>query len=106
MPTSDLDHLPAIADISLTVIGKGLSLSSYVATCVEIFRRHGLGVNIHALGSNVEGPLPEILTALEECHRQLHAEGIARIVTDIRLTTRIDRSQSIDEKISSLKRGA
>lgn len=96
------EELYAIADVSITVIGQGLSISPYVARCLTVFQRAGLRTNIHALGTNVEGSVSAILDCIKECHSLLHTDGVARIVTNLTLTSRTDRPQSIQEKIHSV----
>ena len=99
MKTDDLD---AIADLSIAVIGKERSISPHVAMCVKILRHAGLRTLTHALGTNVEGPLDRVLGAIGECHRQLHAAGLARLVSNITIATRTDRTQTIEEKIAAV----
>jgi len=95
------EHI-AIADLSISAIGEGRSLSPYVAKCLNVFTQAGLRTNIHALGTNIEGPLPKVLSCIETCHNILHEDGVARIISNIRLTTRTDRMQSIEEKINAV----
>lgn len=42
-------------------------------------------------GTNVEGPIEAVWRALQQCHEAVHAMGVERIATDIRLGTRTDK---------------
>ena len=42
-------------------------------------------------GTNVEGPISIVWCALQRCHEAVHAMGVPRIATDIRLGTRTDK---------------
>ncbi|WFD32430.1 acetylornithine transaminase [Malassezia sp. CBS 17886] len=42
-------------------------------------------------GTNLEGPISVVWRALERCHEAVHAMGVDRIATDIRLGTRTDK---------------
>ena len=57
--------MKAIADISIIPLGVGLSLSSYVAACEEVFTEHGLEPRLHANGTNVEGEWDTVMDALK-----------------------------------------
>ena len=95
--------MKAIADISIIPLGVGLSLSSYVAACEEVFGEHGLEPRLHANGTNVEGDWDVVMTALKACHEKLHGMGVPRIASNIRLGTRVDREPSMDAKLQSVE---
>ncbi len=95
--------MKAIADISIIPLGVGLSLSSYVAACEKVFTEAGLEPRLHANGTNVEGEWDVVMTALKTCHERLHEMGVPRVATNLRLGTRIDRDQSMDAKLESVK---
>lgn len=95
--------MKAIADIAIIPLGVGLSLSRYVAACEEIFAEAGLEPQLHANGTNVEGEWNEIMAALERCHEKLHSMGAPRIATNLRIGTRIDRPQTMDDKVRSVE---
>jgi len=92
-----------IADISIIPLGVGLSLSKYVAACERIFVSAGLEPKLHANGTNVEGDWDVIMAALKRCHDKLHAMGVPRVATNVRLGTRTDREPSMDAKIASVE---
>jgi len=100
---AEVTTVKAIADISIIPLGVGLSLSSYVAACEEIFAEHGLEPKLHANGTNVEGDWDRVMGALKACHEKLHSMGVPRIATNVRLGTRVDREPSMDAKMSAVK---
>jgi uncharacterized protein (TIGR00106 family) len=95
--------MKVIADIAIVPLGVGISLSTYVAACEQVFIKAGLKPQLHANGSNVEGPWDEVFSALQHCHRVVHEMGAPRISTTIRLGTRNDREQSMADKIASVE---
>lgn len=95
--------MKAIADISIIPLGVGLSLSSYVAVCEKIFSEAGLDPKLHANGTNVEGDWNTVMEALKTCHERLHALGVPRIATNVRLGTRVDRDASMAAKLQSVR---
>ncbi|WFD44112.1 acetylornithine transaminase [Malassezia psittaci] len=47
-------------------------------------------------GTNLEGPISVVNQAITQCHEAVHAMGVERIATDIRLGTRTDKAQNQD----------
>ncbi len=93
-----------IADLCVTPIGVGTSVSEYVAACQRVLRDAGLEPLMHAYGSNVEGEWETVFGALQRCHEVVHEMGAPRISTSVRLGTRTDRDQTMQDKIDSVER--
>ncbi len=93
----------AIVDVSIIPIGVGVSLSKYVAVCEKIFVERGLKTSLHSNGTNVEGDWDVAFNAIKACHKTLHEMGAPRIATTIRVGTRVDRKQSMEDKIRSVQ---
>jgi uncharacterized protein (TIGR00106 family) len=91
-----------LVDISVVPLGVGLSLSPYIAECERIFRSAGLKTALHAYGTNVEGEWDDVFGAVKRCHEALHAMGAPRISTNMRLGTRTDREQTMEQKVRSV----
>ena len=93
-----------IADFCVIPIGVGTSVSRYVAICQDVLEESGLVHSMHAYGTNVEGEWDDVMRAIRRCHDLVHAAGAPRISTTVRIGTRIDRMQSMEEKIESVQR--
>ena len=93
-----------IADICVIPLGVGLSVSKHVAACERIFQDAGLTHQLHAYGTNVEGDWDVVMAALKRCHEVVHEMGAVRISTTVRLGTRSDREQSMQDKLDSVAR--
>ena len=92
-----------IADVCIIPIGPGTSLSPYVAACVKVLKSAGLKTNIHAHGTNVEGEWDAVFGAIKRCHEVVHQMGVVRISTSIKVGTRTDKNQSMQDKINAVK---
>jgi len=92
-----------IADVTIIPIGVGVSLSPYVAACEQIFTEHGIQHELHANGTNLEGDWDEINAALRACHQKLHEMGVPRLSTSLKLSTRVDREQTMADKVRSVE---
>ncbi|MEE9367739.1 MAG: MTH1187 family thiamine-binding protein [Pontiella sp.] len=94
--------MKVIVDLTVVPIGVGISLSKYVAACEEVLNRFGLKTALHANGTNIEGEWGEVFAAIKECHEKVHGMGAPRIHTNIKLGTRNDREQSLEDKVNSV----
>lgn len=91
-----------IVDLCVVPLGVGVSVSRYVALCQKVLTEKGLQHQMHAYGTNIEGPWDEVMAAIKVCHEKIHDLGAPRISTTIKLGTRVDKSQSMQDKIDSV----
>jgi len=94
--------MKVIVDLTVVPIGVGVSLSKYVAACEDILNRPGLKTSLHANGTNIEGEWDDVFAAIKACHDKVHGMGAPRIHTTIKLGTRTDREQSLEDKVDSV----
>ena len=90
-------------DLSVVPIGVGTSLSSYVAACEKIVQERGLKRTLHAFGTNIEGEWDEVFAAVKRCHEVLHEMGAPRVHTSLRVGTRTDKPQTLEDKVRSVE---
>lgn len=90
------------ADFCLIPMGDHASIAPYIASVQGILADHGLSHQLHAYGTNVEGEWDSVMTAIKACHELLHDSGVLRISTSIRVGTRIDRTQTNQQKIEAV----
>ena len=79
-----------------------MSVSKYVAECERILKDAGLKTKLHAYGTNIEGEWDTVFDAIKQCHQVVHEMGAPRISTTLKFGTRIDRAQTMDDKITSV----
>lgn len=87
------------AEICLIPLTGELSLTPYIARCQQVLEAAGLSPQLHAYGTNVEGDWDTVMHALRDCHEAVHAMGAPRIHTSVKLGTRTDRAQSLQDKV-------
>jgi uncharacterized protein (TIGR00106 family) len=95
--------MKAIVDLCVVPIGVGVSVSSYVTACERVLREAGLESRLHAFGTNIEGEWEQVFDAIRRCHEVVHEMGAPRITTTIKLGTRTDRDQCMDDKVRSVE---
>jgi uncharacterized protein (TIGR00106 family) len=91
-----------IMDVCIVPMGVGVSVSEYVVECHKILKNAGFKTQLHAYGTNVEGDWDTVMAAVKACHEKVHGMGAPRITTTIKLGTRIDRAQTMEDKVSSV----
>jgi uncharacterized protein (TIGR00106 family) len=96
--------MKVIVDLCVVPLGVGVSVSDHVAECVRVLRAAGLQTHTHAYGTNIEGEWDLVFAAIKTCHERVHELGAPRITTTIKLGTRTDREQNIDDKVRSVER--
>ncbi len=96
--------MTVIIDFCVVPVGVGTSVSRYVALCQEVLEESGLTYQMHAYGTNVEGEWEEVFSAVRRCHEVVHSAGAPRISTSMRVGTRVDRDQTMSEKIESVQK--
>lgn len=92
-----------IMDLCVVPIGVGLSVSKYVVACHKIIEAAGLKSSLHAYGTNIEGEWDAVFDVVKKCHETIHGMGAPRITTTIKVGTRNDKAQSMEDKISSVE---
>jgi len=91
--------MKAIAEVQIIPIGAGVSVRKEVMRAHELLEQSGLGIVLHANGSNMEGELGEILGAIQRTIETLHAEGVVRLSTHVKVGTRVDKVPSMEGKL-------
>jgi uncharacterized protein (TIGR00106 family) len=68
-----------------------------------VLEEAGLKTRLHAYGTNIEGEYDAVFAAIRRCHERIHAMGAPRITTTIKLGSRTDRRQTMEDKIRSVE---
>ena len=89
-------------DICVVPMGVGVSVSKYVVECQRIFEQAELNHEMHAFGTNVEGHWDKVMAAVKLCHEKMHEMGAPRCISTLHVGTRVDREQSIRDKLDSV----
>jgi len=92
----------AIMEISIVPIGKGPSLSAYVADCIRVLKASGLPYELTAMGTNIEGPLKDLLRVAHKMHQAPFRKGVGRVLTTIKIDDRRDKKGTLSGKKKSV----
>lgn len=95
--------MKVMIDLSVVPIGVGVSVSAYVAACEGVLKEAGLSHTLHAFGTNIEGEWDDVFAAVKRCHEVVHQMGAPRVHSSLRVGTRTDKAQSLDDKVRSVE---
>lgn len=93
----------AVVELTIVPIGvENTSLSSYVAQALKVLRASSLKHELTAMGTIVSGDLDEILKVARQMHESVFSAGAMRVVTQIRIDDRRDKTGSPERKVQSV----
>ena len=95
----------AIAEASVVPLGtKSPLVSQYVARSIKVLEQEkGMKYETTAMGTIMEGDLDEILAMVKKMHEEIFGEGVARVVTTVKIDDRRDKAQGMKAKLDSLR---
>jgi uncharacterized protein (TIGR00106 family) len=91
-----------LLDFSMTPLGKGESVSPYVARCLAIVAASGLDYRLHAMGTTLEGELDQVLDVVRRCFQALQAD-CDRISCSIKIDYRKGPAGRLDGKVQKVQ---
>ncbi len=92
-----------IAEFSISPTGKGVSVSEYVARCLDLVDRSGLAYRLNPMGTVVEGSFDEVMALIARCHKAVAAD-CDRVSTIIKIDDRKGARNQIEEKVAKVER--
>lgn len=92
-----------LVEFSIVPIGRGESVSQYVAECLELIERSGLEYRLNPMGTVVEGGYDEVMALIRECHMHV-MEQCGRVITTIKIDDRKGATGMIESKIKSVEK--
>ncbi len=88
-----------IAELTITPLGVGTSVSRYVRAAFEAIKTTGLNIQLTPMSTVVEAStLDEIFEAVKRGEEAMINEGALRIVIDIKIDHRLDKDATMDSK--------
>ena len=90
-----------IAEFSIVPIGKGESVSQYVAECLKIVRASGLDHELTPMGTVVQGQFDDAMAVIIACHKKVRSMS-DRVLTSIKIDDR-KGEKPMRQKIESVE---
>jgi len=80
------------------------SVSHHIANVQKLLAASGIKYSMHSAGTTLEGSWDEVMKVMGQAHTMLHNQGVTRIQTDIRIGSRTDKTQSMEDKVSAVEK--
>jgi uncharacterized protein (TIGR00106 family) len=93
----------ALLEFSITPLGAGDSVSQYVAKAVEVIDSSGLDYRLHAMGTEVEGDLGQLLDVLKRAIEAVSAD-CDRVSVSAKIDVRKGHSGTLSAKVASVEK--
>lgn len=107
MRTHHIKDKIIVAEISLVPIVEGkTSMSREISVAfAAIEKTKGLKATLTGMGTQVEAEdLKNILAAVEAAHKAVIRSGASRVISTIRIDERLDKSQTLDARVLTVKK--
>jgi uncharacterized protein (TIGR00106 family) len=94
----------AIAAVSISPVGEGTSVSSYVAAALAVCRAQDrVRYRTDPMFTTLEGDLADIYALVAVMQEAVFAAGAERVGTVLKIDDRRDRHVSMEEKLASVE---
>lgn len=91
-----------LLEFSMSPLGKGESVSRYVARSLEIVEASGLDYRLHAMGTVLEGEWDEVFGVVKKCYEAM-SRDCERISVTIKVDARAGASGRLESKVRSVE---
>jgi uncharacterized protein (TIGR00106 family) len=85
-------------DLCGATIGVDANLAPYIAACERVMLDAGLKIQLHPNGTAIEDEWAPVFKSIDACHQALRAIGCPSIYTTVKVNTRTDRDQTLEDK--------
>jgi uncharacterized protein (TIGR00106 family) len=92
-----------LLEFSVSPLGAGESVGAEVARCLEIVEQSGLDYQLHAMGTLVEGELPDVLAVMQKCIETISADH-PRVTCTAKIDMRRGHGGRLQSKVASVER--
>jgi uncharacterized protein (TIGR00106 family) len=86
----------------MTPLGKGESVSPYVARCTRVVEASGLDHRLHAMGTTLEGELGQVFEVVKKCFEALQPD-CDRISCSIKVDYRKGPGGRLESKVRKVQ---
>ena len=92
-----------IAQLSVYPLGEGTSLSRFVKKGIAVIEKSGYTYEVGGMATTVETPgLDELFELIKQVHAAHEKEGAQRIIIDLKIDDRRDKTATIKSKRDSV----
>ena len=94
-----------VAEVTVSVLGEGSSISRFVRVAVEALKKSGLKTLTGPNSTSVEAQsIDEILKAVKAAHLAVVDAGAKRVVTTLKIDDRRDKPATMETKLRAINK--
>lgn len=94
--------MSVLLDFSMSPLGKGESVSKYVARSLDLIDRSGLPYRLNAMGTCLEGEWDEVFAVVKQCYEAMR-QDCRRLVVTIKVDAREGVDNRLETKLDSVE---
>lgn len=95
--------MSVLLEFSMSPLGKGESVSKYVARSLEIIDRSGVPYRLNPMGTVLEGSWDEVMRVVKKCYERM-SKDCGRISCAIKIDARKGHDGRLQSKVASVER--
>lgn len=93
-----------ISQLSISPVGKDISLSKYVKIAIESIKKDRINFQTNAMSTVIETEdLDTLFRVVQKAHNSVLASGADRVITELKIDDRKDKNVTIETKLISIK---
>lgn len=92
-----------LLEFSMSPLGKGESVSTYVARSLDIIDKSGVAYRLNPMGTVLEGEWEEVFGVVQQCYERMKKD-CNRISCTIKVDYRKGHSGRLDSKVTSVEK--
>ncbi|CAI8497121.1 unnamed protein product [Pichia kudriavzevii] len=93
-----------LADVAITPIGPIDSIEKALELAKPLLEASGQEYVIHDGGFTIDAEWKDAMTLVGQIHEHLHKSGFVRVHSDMRVGTRTDKAQTMQDKINVVEK--
>jgi uncharacterized protein (TIGR00106 family) len=86
----------------MSPLGKGESVSEYVARSLDIIDKSGVDYRLNPMGTVLEGEWNEVLAVVTKCYERM-SQDCDRISVSVRIDARKNHANRLNGKVASIE---
>ena len=93
-----------ISQLSISPVGKSVSLSKYVKIAINTLNDENIKFQTNAMATVIEtADLETLFRVVKKAHNSVLASGVDRVITELKIDDRKDKNVTIESKIKSVQ---
>ena len=94
--------MSVLLEFSMTPLGKGESVSKYIAPSLDIIDNSGVSYQLNPMGTVLEGEWDQVMAVVKDCYEKMR-QDCNRITCSLKIDARENKDNRLKSKIESVE---